>query len=124
MGAFTQKPSLDSKNPANKAHAQFIDQLAMLARRGRSAGMRLIISAQEGSTLPTRAREIPAPSWDEPNEGLQAHQFRSLRDYRVIMLGFLPTQHFNIVRAGTLGGGGCQLPEPVNLNIKNIRCHA
>jgi len=47
MSTFTQRPSSDSKNPDNKRHAQFIDELAMLARRGRSTGLRLIITAQE-----------------------------------------------------------------------------
>jgi len=47
MSTFTQRPSSDSKNPDNKRHGQFIDELAMLARRGRSTGLRLIITAQE-----------------------------------------------------------------------------
>lgn len=55
MATFTAKPSVDAKNPDNKRHAQFIDELTMLARRGRSAGFRLIISAQEPV-----AEQIPA----------------------------------------------------------------
>lgn len=47
MATFTAKPSVDSKNPDNKLHAKFIDDLTMLARRGRSTGLRLILSAQE-----------------------------------------------------------------------------
>lgn len=47
MATFTHRPSIDSKNPDNKRHTQFIDELAMLARRGRSTGFRLIITAQE-----------------------------------------------------------------------------
>ena len=47
MSTYTAKPSSDSKHPDNKRHAQFIDELAMLARRGRSTGIRLIITAQE-----------------------------------------------------------------------------
>lgn len=47
MSTFTAKPSVDSKNPDNKLHAKFIDDLTTLARRGRSTGVRLIIAAQE-----------------------------------------------------------------------------
>lgn len=47
MATFTHRPSSDAKHPDNKRHAQFIDELAMLARRGRSTGFRLIITAQE-----------------------------------------------------------------------------
>ena len=47
MATFTHRPYTDPKHPDNKRHAQFIDELAMLARRGRSTGMRLIITAQE-----------------------------------------------------------------------------
>lgn len=47
MATFTAKPSVDSKHPDNKLHAKFIDDLTMLARRGRSTGLRLILSAQE-----------------------------------------------------------------------------
>ncbi|MBS0235548.1 MAG: hypothetical protein JSR99_18930 [Proteobacteria bacterium] len=47
MATFTAKPSVDAKHPDNKRHAQFVDELTMLARRGRSTGLRLIISAQE-----------------------------------------------------------------------------
>lgn len=47
MSTFTQRPSSDAKHPESKRHAQFIDELAMLAKRGRSAGIRLIITAQE-----------------------------------------------------------------------------
>jgi hypothetical protein len=47
MATFTHRPYTDPKHPDNKRHAQFIDELAMLARRGRSTGIRLIITAQE-----------------------------------------------------------------------------
>jgi hypothetical protein len=47
MATFTAKPSVDSKHPDNKLHAKFVDDLTMLARRGRSTGLRLILSAQE-----------------------------------------------------------------------------
>ncbi|MDQ8699268.1 FtsK/SpoIIIE domain-containing protein [Hyphomicrobium sp. LHD-15] len=47
MATFTARPSVDSKNPDNKLHAKFIDDLTLLARRGRSGGLRLIVSAQE-----------------------------------------------------------------------------
>lgn len=55
MATFTAKPSVDSKHPDNKLHAKFIDDLTMLARRGRSTGLRLILSAQEPV-----AEQIPA----------------------------------------------------------------
>jgi hypothetical protein len=47
MATFTHRPYTDPKHPDNKRHAQFIDELAMLARRGRSTGLRLIVTAQE-----------------------------------------------------------------------------
>lgn len=47
MATFTAKPSVDAKNPDNKLHARFIDDLTQLARRGSSTGLRLIVSAQE-----------------------------------------------------------------------------
>lgn len=47
LPAYVAKPSVDAKHPDNKAHARFLDELAMLARRGRSTGLRLMISAQE-----------------------------------------------------------------------------
>lgn len=47
MSTFTAKPSGDPKHPANKLHARFLDELAMVARRGRSTGIRLFITAQE-----------------------------------------------------------------------------
>ncbi|MGE3992867.1 hypothetical protein [Pseudorhodoplanes sp.] len=47
MSTYTAKPSSDPKHADNKTHAQFIDELAMLAKRGRSTGIRLIITAQE-----------------------------------------------------------------------------
>lgn len=47
MSTFTAKPSGDPKHPDNKLHARFLDELAMLARRGRSTGLRLILTAQE-----------------------------------------------------------------------------
>lgn len=55
MSTFTAKPSGDTKHPDNKLHARFIDELAMLARRGRSTGLRLFITAQEPV-----AEQIPA----------------------------------------------------------------
>lgn len=47
MAVYTQKPSVDSKNPLNKQHLKFIDDLSQLALFGRSTGFRLIISAQQ-----------------------------------------------------------------------------
>lgn len=47
MSTFTAKPSGDAKHPDNKLHARFLDELAMVARRGRSTGIRLFITAQE-----------------------------------------------------------------------------
>lgn len=55
MSTYTAKPSIDNKHPDNKRHMAFIDNLGMLAKRGRSTGFRLIISAQE----PT-SNDIPA----------------------------------------------------------------
>lgn len=55
MATFTARPSVDAKNPDNKLHAKFVDDLTMLARRGRSTGLRLILSAQEPV-----AEQIPA----------------------------------------------------------------
>lgn len=58
MSTYTAKPSSDGKSQANKDHARFLDELAMLARRGRSAGLRLIITAQEptDNQIPTTVR--------------------------------------------------------------------
>ncbi|MEQ1671910.1 MAG: FtsK/SpoIIIE domain-containing protein [Hyphomicrobium sp.] len=47
MSTYTAKPSSDGKSEANKAHVRFLDELAMLARRGRSAGLRMLITAQD-----------------------------------------------------------------------------
>lgn len=55
MATFTARPSIDPKHPDNKLHARFLDDLTMLARRGRSVGIRLILSAQEPV-----AEQIPA----------------------------------------------------------------
>lgn len=55
MSTYTAKPSGDPKHADNKLHARFIDELAMLARRGRSTGLRLFITAQEPV-----AEQIPA----------------------------------------------------------------
>lgn len=55
MSTFTVKPSSDPKSDENKRHARFLDELAMLARRGRSTGLRLFITAQEPV-----AEQIPA----------------------------------------------------------------
>ncbi len=58
MSTYTAKPSSDGKSDANKAHARFLDELAMLARRGRSTGLRMIITAQEptDNQIPTTVR--------------------------------------------------------------------
>lgn len=58
MSTYTAKPSSDAKSDANKAHVRFLDELAMLARRGRSTGLRLIITAQEptDNQIPTSVR--------------------------------------------------------------------
>ena len=58
MSTYTARPSSDSKHPDNKRHAQFLDELAMLARRGRSTGLRMLISAQEPTQeqIPTTVR--------------------------------------------------------------------
>lgn len=47
MATFTARPSIDPKHPDTKLHTRFVDDLTALARRGRSTGLRLIISAQE-----------------------------------------------------------------------------
>lgn len=47
MAVYTQKPSVDGKNPLNKQHSQFLDHLGDLALFGRSSGFRMIISAQQ-----------------------------------------------------------------------------
>lgn len=58
MSTYTVRPSSDPKHPDNKRHAQFLDELAMLARRGRSTGLRMIITAQEPTQeqIPTTVR--------------------------------------------------------------------
>ena len=58
MSTYTARPSSQSNHPNNKKHPQFLDDLAMLARRGRSAGLRLIITAQEptDNQVPTSVR--------------------------------------------------------------------
>lgn len=58
MSTYTARPSHVSNSPKNKAHAQFLDDLAMLARRGRSAGLRLLITAQDptDNQVPTTVR--------------------------------------------------------------------
>jgi hypothetical protein len=58
MSTYTAKPSLDNKSDANKTHARFLEELAMLARRGRSTGLRLFITAQEptDNQVPTTVR--------------------------------------------------------------------
>lgn len=58
MATYTTKPSADTKHPDNKLHTQFIDDLARLARRGRSTGLRMIITAQEpvAEQIPTTVR--------------------------------------------------------------------
>lgn len=58
MATYTAKPSADPKHPDNKRHIQFIDDLSRLARRGRSTGLRMIITAQEpvAEQIPTTVR--------------------------------------------------------------------
>jgi hypothetical protein len=46
MATYTHKPSVTDK-ALNKRHGQFVDELAMLARKGRSVGFKLMVSAQE-----------------------------------------------------------------------------
>jgi len=57
MSAYTAKPAGDDK-AGPKAHAQFLNDLVALARRGRSAGLKLIITAQDPTDdqVPTRVR--------------------------------------------------------------------
>lgn len=47
MSTYAVRPSSDAKYPDNKLHSRFLDELAMLARRGRSTGLRMIVTAQE-----------------------------------------------------------------------------
>lgn len=58
MSTYTAKPSSDGKSEANKAHAQFITDLASLARKGRSAGLKILITAQDPTQeqVPTSVR--------------------------------------------------------------------
>lgn len=58
MSTYTAKPSTDGKSEANKAHAQFITDLASLARKGRSAGLKILITAQDPTQeqVPTSVR--------------------------------------------------------------------
>lgn len=46
LPTFIAKPSVDSKDPNNKLHAQFLDNLNRLAMRGRSAGLRMFFVTQ------------------------------------------------------------------------------
>lgn len=57
MSAYTAKPATDDKAEI-KAHGQFLNDLAALARRGRSAGLKMIITAQDPTDdqVPTRVR--------------------------------------------------------------------
>lgn len=57
MSTYTAKPASDDKADA-KAHAQFLTDLAALARRGRSAGLKMVITAQDPTDdqIPTRVR--------------------------------------------------------------------
>lgn len=57
MSTYTPKPATDDKNTV-KAHGQFINDLASLARKGRSAGLKIIITAQDPTTdqVPTSVR--------------------------------------------------------------------
>lgn len=54
MSTYTAKPATDDK-AVLKAHGQFINDLATLARKGRSAGLKILITAQD----PT-VEQIPA----------------------------------------------------------------
>lgn len=54
MSTYTAKPATDDK-AVLKAHGQFINDLASLARKGRSAGLKILITAQD----PT-VEQIPA----------------------------------------------------------------
>ncbi|MEQ1694375.1 MAG: FtsK/SpoIIIE domain-containing protein [Hyphomicrobiaceae bacterium] len=58
MATYTAKPSLNAKSEANKAHAQFLDELIALVRRGRSTGFRFFFSVQEPneSQIPSALR--------------------------------------------------------------------
>lgn len=57
MATYTPKPSLADKD-LNKRHAQFLDHLVAVVRKGRSAGLRLIVTAQEpvDAQIPTTIR--------------------------------------------------------------------
>lgn len=57
MSAYTAKPATDDKADV-KAHTQFVNDLVALARRGRSAGLKLIITVQDPTDdqVPTRVR--------------------------------------------------------------------
>lgn len=46
MPTFTAKPSSDGKSADNKLHAQFLDDLNRIAMRGRSTGLRMLITSQ------------------------------------------------------------------------------
>lgn len=63
MATFAAKPSTDAKNPLNKAHAAFVDDLTKLAMRGRSTGLRLIVSAQS----PVAHRPFPCAPTARPS---------------------------------------------------------
>lgn len=46
MATFTARPSGNAKSDANKRHATFLDDLAKIAGRGRSVGVRLFLTSQ------------------------------------------------------------------------------
>jgi hypothetical protein len=46
LPTYISKPSAEAKNPDNKQHAQFLDNINRLAMRGRSTGMRMFFVTQ------------------------------------------------------------------------------
>ena len=57
MSTYTAKPATDDR-ATTKAHAQFIADLSTLARKGRSAGLKILITAQDPTQeqVPTAVR--------------------------------------------------------------------
>ncbi|MEQ1719479.1 MAG: FtsK/SpoIIIE domain-containing protein [Hyphomicrobium sp.] len=57
MSTYTAKPATDNR-AVIKAHGQFINDLAALARKGRSAGLKILITAQDPTAeqVPTSVR--------------------------------------------------------------------
>lgn len=58
MATYTAKPTSDNKSDENKRHAAFLENLAKLAGRGRSTGLRLFITSQRpvDSQIPMTVR--------------------------------------------------------------------